>query len=65
MIKRTPGSTSRIDMGTVQLSHGLMPGASIKFLVVAAFGPRFSYASVRPGTLTSLAHSSARSFSSR
>ena len=29
MIRRTPGSTSRIDIGTVQLSHAWMPGDAV------------------------------------
>jgi hypothetical protein len=42
MIRRTPGSTSRIDMGTVQLSHAWMPGDLISATVAAFSAPRFS-----------------------
>ena len=42
MIRRTPGSTSRIDIGTVQLSHAWMPGDLTSPTIVAACAPRFS-----------------------
>src|SRR5690606_34508525 len=42
MIRRTPGSTSRIDIGTVQLSHTWMPGDLTSPTIVAACAPRFS-----------------------
>jgi hypothetical protein len=39
MIKRTPGSTSRIDMGTVQLSQAWMPGDLINAYGLGALPP--------------------------
>ena len=40
MIRRTPGSTSRIDIGTVQLSHAWIPGDLTRPTIVAACAPR-------------------------